>query len=160
MFFAELALPELQYRLDECLVRTVMNLRILPVFVKGRGQGHVLGNQLVPRAFLNFRDLETPPALSLALPTKTLFPRDCHPESAPRRNTVRVRGPIPDPLKNLCEIPRRLTSRVLLLELLRNESIEMSFPKSDSPTEFHEFNLSITDPMAQRSLRNAEVCRC
>jgi len=30
-------------------------------------------------------------------------------------------------LKNLCEIPRRLTSRVRVLELLRNEPIEMSF---------------------------------
>ena len=50
-----------------------MDLRILPVFVEGRSQGNVLGNQLVPRAFLDFRDLETPPALSLALPTKALF---------------------------------------------------------------------------------------
>jgi hypothetical protein len=49
---------------------------------------------------------------------------------------------------------------VLLLKLLRNQSIEMSFPKSDSPTEFHEFNLSITDPMPQRSLRNAQAGRC
>jgi hypothetical protein len=49
---------------------------------------------------------------------------------------------------------------VLLLKLLRNESIEMSFPKSDSPTEFHEFNLSIADPMPQRSFRNAQVRRC
>src|SRR5215471_12332727 len=90
---------------------------------------------------------------------ESAFSCDCHPESAPRRNTVRVRGPIPDRLKNLCEIPRRLTSRVLLLKLLRNESIEMSFPKSDSPAEFHEFNLSITDPMPQRTVRNAEVRR-
>jgi hypothetical protein len=49
---------------------------------------------------------------------------------------------------------------VLLLKLLRNQSIEMSFPKSDSPTEFHEFNLSIADPMAQRPFRNAQVYRC
>src|SRR5262249_16232150 len=88
------------------------------------------------------------------------FSCDCHPEIAPRRNTVRVRGPIPDRLKNLCEIPRRLTSRVLLLKLLRNESVEMSFPKSDSPAEFHEFNLSIADPMPQRPVRDAQVCRC
>src|SRR5215472_15921839 len=71
--FTELPLPELQYRLDEFLVRTVMDLRILPVFFKGRSQGNILGNQLVPRAFLNFRDLETPPALSLALSTEALF---------------------------------------------------------------------------------------
>jgi hypothetical protein len=40
---------------------------------------------------------------------------------------------------------------VLLLKLLRNESIEMRFAKSDSPTEFHEFNPSIADPTPQRS---------
>src|SRR5215472_13607303 len=91
---------------------------------------------------------------------KNALRTDCHPESAPRLNTVRVRGPTPDRLKNLCEIPPRLTSRVLLLKRLRNESIEMSFPKSDSSTEFQEFNLSIADPMAQRSFRKAEVCRC
>src|SRR5215471_13793819 len=83
---------------------------------------------------------------------ESAFSCDCHPESAVRRNTVRVRGPIPARLKNLCEIPCRLTSRALLLKLLRNEPIEMSFPKSDSPTEFYEFNPSIADPMPQRSV--------
>src|SRR5262245_59253570 len=82
---------------------------------------------------------------------ESAFSCDCHPESAPRRNTVRVRHPLRDRLKNLCEIPRGLTSRVLLLKLLRNESIEMSVPKSDSPTKFHEFNLSIADPMPKGS---------
>src|ERR1051326_1638165 len=71
--FAELTLPELQYRLDEFLVRTVMDLRIIPIFFKRRSQGNVLGNQLVPRAFLDFRDLDSPPALGLAMPTKALF---------------------------------------------------------------------------------------
>ena len=61
-----------------------MDLGILPVFVKGRSQGNVLGNELVPRAFLDFRDLETPPALNLALPTKALFLR---PPSGNRTST-------------------------------------------------------------------------
>ena len=47
-----------------------MDLRILPIFFKGRRQDNFLGNQLVPGAFLDFRDLESPPALSFPLPTK------------------------------------------------------------------------------------------
>src|SRR5262249_51178851 len=70
---AQLTLPELEYGFDERFVGAVMDLGILPIFLEGLSQRNVLWNQLVPGAFLDFGDLQSPPALRLALAAKTLF---------------------------------------------------------------------------------------
>jgi hypothetical protein len=81
-----------------------------------------------------------------------------HLESELRRNTVRVRGPISARLKNLFEIPRRLTFQ--MLKALRQESIQMGLPKSDNQAQFDAFNFPIADPMSQGAVGNLQVEGC
>jgi hypothetical protein len=50
-----------------------MRLRISAVFVECGAEDDIFRNQDVPASILDFRDLQSPPALRFPLPPETLF---------------------------------------------------------------------------------------
>ena len=152
---AEFSLPELQDRLDKLLVRPVMRLRISAVFVECGAEDDIFRNQDVPAAILDFRDLQSPPALRFPLPAETLFLAAAIWKAYLDETAPAFRIPYRPFEKSLRVFTA--SSSHSLLQILRDQAVEMRLSKSDGTAYSDERDLATADPVSQRAQGNPQV---